>query len=315
MLKVYVLIFGLIALVPQKDPSGKITSLTALVLATPTGTTYSWNAPFPTHHPERSIYFLNTPPPLPVLHLANHQIRLTAPAVAAPGEISLPVGLRAMDLGKVFEAAGYTPAQVPKVRDECRSIDLLRPCNDSQGRNLLAATVTFNGDWLVKEVELNYELEPVTTPIDTSQYSFLRIDPPPGTLIPASMQLAGALLFEGNLTTQSDLNLQEGPTSYNNLPRGNCPSSLGGSQCIFITIGNHPLSSIPCTDITQFDRVDHHFDRIFELLDYSASPPTLPRRFLPYVLWRDQRAIDILCPGGFIGYPPAIKCPSPLIYQ
>jgi hypothetical protein len=313
MLKAYIMIFGLIALVPHKDPAtGKITSLTALVLATPSGTKYSWNTEFPPHHPQRKIYFQQGP--FAVLNLAGHTIQIAAPAATPPGEITMQASLPIVDLRQVFLNDGYLSAEVPKLRAKCLRIDPSDPCTDSKGKDLLAGIITITGDWSTSVVEINDESQPAIAETDKSEYSFMAADYLPGKLVPSKSRIGGAVLLEATLTNETDLVYKEGTTAHS-LPKGSCPFSSGSTQCIFMTISNHPVQPIPCKDVTEYDRVDHHFDRIYELLDYSGSPLGHAKRFLPYVFWRDQATVDKLCLGGSGGDLPAIKCPSPRISE
>jgi hypothetical protein len=311
MLKAYIMIVGLIALVPHKDAAtGKVTSLTALVLATPSGATYSWNTQYPPHHAQRSFYFQ----PGSTLSLTGQNIQITAPASTSPGEIKIPANLPIVELTKVFLDAGYKPNEVPKIRKNCLQIDSANPCIDSKGKNLLAGIVTISGDWSVQTVEINYEHEPDLDVIDKSEYSFLAADYLPGSLVHSTTRIGGAILLEANLTKETDLIYKEGTTTYT-LPSGPCLFSSSALNCVAIAVSNHPAQSVPCEQITDFDRVDFHFDRVFELLDYSSSPANLPKRFLPFVFSRDSDAMKKLCPGGFSGDPPKIKCPTASISE
>ena len=309
MFKVYVMIVGLIALVPHKDASGKITSLTALILDAPSGTKYSWNEDFPSHQPQRRIYFVSSP--TPVLNLAGHQMEIKAPAAVPPHGIPFPTALPILNLQSVFTAASYSASDMPTLRPECFTINPANPCKDSRGNNLLAGVATFSGDWSISSVEINFSREPFPAVVDTSQYTFMAVDSP-GTIIPYKTQLSGAILLSADLSNESDLLYKENGVSYT-LGKGACPFSNGATQCMLIVLINLPVHSMPCRDITEFDRVDQHFDRMFELFNYPGSPTAHPKRFLPYVLWRDQPAIDALCPRGSAGDPPAIKCPSAFV--
>lgn len=233
---------------------------------------------------------------------------------------------RVPDLSDFYTSVVFRNASVPiEVRPECLAGDITG-CVDAYGERLLAARVRLTGGWTIAPLEVDHDGKLISL-ADESEYSlvslgpyvprFASLRPPPDgdpRFLDGRRSLAGGMLLSIAASSREKVDILRktgGVWKAESFSGGyNCASfHQTEGDCMRIDIRNIPsyggaYKGVTC-DRMPFERVDLHFDRFYDLL---VSPPVF--RFLPLLETFDTEfccAMRGSC-GAAAGDPPGIKC-------
>jgi len=292
-MKTFVVLAGLIALVPQVDQQGNV-QITALILRAD-GQVLG----HPVHPHEPLIRFFGGGGQV-------FQNSKAATLTAGSGSITIvDPNRRILGLNTLY------PRGLPLKNDCLSGGEPQTSCRRPDGSPALVGRVTFKGAWTLRPVEIDYLQSPRPNDIDTTVLGFVSYQQPHVSTVEVSV--AGAILFE----TDQPLSAQVDGQSVSPPAIPSCAVfNLDPVQCSFIRVSNLPKTGGPagpkCGE--RQGEVDEHFDLIYGIFDSSSTAQPLTFRYLPFNRTEDVVTCQrILHPPGPGDAPPRIKCPSTLL--
>jgi hypothetical protein len=289
-MKTFVVLAGLMVIVPRTDDTGQWRSLNVLVLDPQAagdrlGETVHDHFTMVTSFQGRHEELVGN-------MAGDWTIRSTA---ATPIQL---VG----DERYLFLSRVYGEGELPPLRPECYGPGAVTQCTSSTSgttRPLLKAQLTFTGGWRIRPIEVTHDREPRTDVYDDSTWGFLRFEP--GRQLPLAtphqIQLSSSLILESTDPPDvSEVIVDD--------PQGNDFDlvELDAETCMVFAAYPGPCAVVRFlntgTGMSEGShRVEIEYPQtvVYELFQDMAS---LPR----YVLFlrKDGRpeAMDVLFPGG-----------------
>ena len=285
-MKTYVLVAGLIALLPHVDSQGKIVAVTALILSA-----------------EGRVLGEDVHPHEPLLGVYEHS------TVPNPRSATLKAGTGRIGIDDPFERILDFDRLYPRgglLRQDCITGDVQTKCLKANGKPALVGRVTLEGSWTVRPVDLDFNYNPRPDDIDLTTLGFLSYSPPHVSHVEGIV--AGAVLFE---TTESVKLVVDGNTVDVKQVADCAKYHLGQDPCALVAIRNLPKSGgMPDRPRCGQRRgeVDAHFDLMYEVLDTKPA-----HRYVPFNQKEDVEACRRLLTPGTGDNPPRIKCPTTMM--
>jgi hypothetical protein len=296
-MKTFVVLAGLMVIVPRVDPRGQWRELTVLVLNVDAA---NRPADEPPHHHVTTVTNLGG---------KFHRPHLEGDWILKSNAVGRPMELVGDERYLVLERIYGSQSALPPMRPECHTGKVIAGCIDADQNPLVRAVLTFKGGWRIRPVEITHDREPRALVYDDSTWGFMAL--PSNKLLPQSsppeVQLSAGLILEPLDDTVPEI--MENKVSIGSLealPRPEVCALFTGyaGNCAVLRFLNvmHAISSQgeaqPNVDFTQ--------DVIYEL--FTKEPPV---RYVTE-LRKDARpeVMDLLYPGGG-GSPFPRPCPPP----
>jgi len=309
MIKLYLLVFGLTAVVPKYDVAGNLTGATVLILNAD-GVTTKWGA-YIRPHEARIDYRDVDGGSVTWSGPGFEDLRISLEGKLASRPMAVDEEDRILKLNQLYRKGSSWSPKSLTVRPGCLGPVPQQQCLDHDDRMLLSGRIELSGGWKVRPVEIDELRRPVLMK-DRSTFGFVSLNESQPKFSPHVSPLAGGLLFEADVDLE-DFTIERssngGPWQNVKVVPANDCREFGQQcgECVRIEVRNipqHAHQRLECGEAAT-DRIDSHFDRVYELL---VDPPAW--RFLPFLFELNSDDCIALHRGEPGGDPPEVKCPS-----